>query len=58
MNNISEHFNFSPSTIKDILNQNKIQYFERILVTPLTNDHKQKHFEICKKIIAVPYLRS
>lgn len=27
LNDISEHFNFAPSTIKDILNQNKIQIF-------------------------------
>ena len=55
LSDISKEFDLADSTVKKILNDNKIKYFQRIPVSPLANLHKQKRAEICGKIISIPF---
>lgn len=52
---ITKEFNLAESTVKKILNENKIKYFQRIPVSPLTGVHKKNRVKICEKIISVPF---
>ena len=56
LSDITKEFNLAKSTVKKILNENKIKYFQRIPVSPLTGVHKKKRVEICEKIISVPFI--
>lgn len=55
LSDISKEFDLADSSVKKILNENKIKYFQRIPVTPLTGPHKQKRLHICNQIISMPF---
>lgn len=46
-------FDAAKSTIKKILNENRIEFFKRTPVSPLTEEHKNKRLEIVSMICSV-----
>lgn len=55
LSDISKEFDLADTTVKKILNENKIKYFQRTPITPLTLSHTKKRVDICAKIISIPF---
>lgn len=54
LQDVATEFDVAKSSVKSILNENKIQYFKRTPICPLTFQHKQKRYQICSQITSVP----
>lgn len=51
---VSNNFNISKSTTKNILNENKIKYYSRSAVVPLKPQHKNARINMSKLIVTYP----
>ena len=54
LRNASTNYDFSPSSIKKVLNENKIQFFQKIPVCPLKQNHLNNRVNFCANMINVP----
>lgn len=52
LNSISNQFNVSPPSAKKVLNDNKIKYYRKTAISPLTEDHKQARIQMSDIILS------
>lgn len=51
---VANQFEIAKSSVKSILNENKIGYYKRTPVSPLTPFHKNRCFNICRQANSIP----
>lgn len=50
---VANEFDIAKSSVKSILNENKISYYKRTPISPLTEFHKNRRLNICRQITSV-----
>lgn len=51
---VTNEFEIAKSSVKSILNENKIGYYKRTPVSPLTPFRKNRRFNICRQVTNIP----